>query len=293
MTTTAAPIKDIERWLPSRWDQIIGNQPLKEYFWDMIWCVRQEGHRSGFNLLLTGPSRGGKTSGVTLGIQALGCFNLDFDTFNPCGQCSNCTAKIGLHGNDGWENWVDLFEDEETAKKSVRYLYIPLNCGSLDEAEIDKVLAKVRVDDGTLKIIYLDEVHRLVRRGLDSQLLVPLEKHQVVWIASSAYVRKDDNEDGHEGRQKHYELEKMFQNRFTFRIATQKPTVEEMAVWLAERCQEWGIRVEDPEPTLIRLSERSRQLPGMALQVVNKAHKRRSKLLTRQMVEEHVFDFDD
>jgi hypothetical protein len=292
MNEASTPVRDIERWLPSRWDQIVGNQPLKEYFWDMIMCVRKEGHRSGFNLLLTGPSRGGKTSGITLGIQALGCFNLDLETFNPCGRCANCTAKIGLYGNDGWENWVDLFEDEETAKRSVRFLYIPLNCGSLNEAEIDRLLDRVRVDDGTLKIVYLDEVHRLVRRGLDSQLLVPLEKHQVIWMASSAYVRRDDNEDAHEGRPKQAELEKMFQNRFTYRITTQPATIAEMAVWLAERCAEWCIRVTDPEPTLTRLAERSRRLPGMALQVVNKAHKRRSKTLTRQMVEDHTFDVD-
>ena len=31
----------------------------------------------------------------------------------------------------------------------------------------------------------------------------------------------------------------------------------------------------------------------MALQVLNKAHKRRSKLLTTAMVEEHTFDFDE
>lgn len=85
----------------------------------------------------------------------------------------------------------------------------------------------------------------------------------------------------------------MFQNRFTFRLETQKPTVDEMVFWLAERCEEWGIRLEAPESTLQRLAERSRCLPGMALQVVNKAHKKRSKLLTRQLVDEHVFNFDD
>ncbi len=63
--------------------------------------------------------------------------------------------------------------------------------------------------------------------------------------------------------------------------------------WLAERCHEWGIRVEMPEATLPRLAERCHQVPGMALHVLNKAHKRRSKLLTQAMVEEHTFDFDE
>ncbi len=39
---------DMERWIPERWDQIVGNKALKQYFCDMIWCVRKEGHRSGF-----------------------------------------------------------------------------------------------------------------------------------------------------------------------------------------------------------------------------------------------------
>ena len=65
-------MKDIERWIPERWDQIVGNRALKEYFWDMIWCVRIEGHRSGFNLLATGPSRTGKTSAISFGIKSFG-----------------------------------------------------------------------------------------------------------------------------------------------------------------------------------------------------------------------------
>ena len=104
---------DIERWKPERWDQIVGNQELKEFFWDMIWCVRKEGHRSGFNLLLTGPSRGGKTSGIVFGLQSLFCLNFDLDTMNPCGQCRNCTMKVHLYGNDGWEDFIDYLEPED------------------------------------------------------------------------------------------------------------------------------------------------------------------------------------
>lgn len=285
--------KNIEGWSASRWDQIVANQNVKEYWWDTIHCIRQEGHRSGFNMLLTGDSRGGKTSSIALGIKALGCFNLDLDTFNPCGHCANCKAKVGQYGNDGWENWVDVFEDEETVKKAVRFLYLPVDCTRLTEAEIDKVIGKVRVDDGNIKIVYLDEVHRLVRRGLDEQLLKPLESYEAIWIASSAYVKKQDRENSNEDGRRQNSLEIMFQNRFTFRLETQKPTVDEMVFWLAERCEEWGISVEALESTLGRLAERSRCVPGMALQVVNKAHKRRSKLLTRQLVDEHVFNFDD
>ena len=133
---------------------------------------------------------------------------------------------------------MDLFEDEETAEKAVRFLDLPLDCTWLDEEAMDRVVTKVRVDDGNLKIIDLDEIHRLSRRFLDVRLLKPLEDCEAIWIASSTYVRKQDDDEG----RKRLELEKMFQNRFTDRIETQKPTSAELALWLAERCEEWVSR---------------------------------------------------
>lgn len=277
-------MKDIERWIPERWDQVVGNQALKEYFWDMIWCVRKQGHRSGFNLLATGSSREGKTSLITLGIKCLGCLNLDFETMNPCGKCKCCTLNHHLYGNDGWENVVDFLNEHE-APTPVRYHYRPIDCTRISEAELERVLSELRVNDGNLRIVYLDEVHRLARRSMDEKLLKPLEDFPAIWLASSAYVKRHAG-DGHS-------LEKMFQNRFTFRLSTEKPSRSELILWLAERCHEWNIPVETPEKTLERLAERCRHVPGMALQILNKAHKKRSRLLTSAMVEEHVFDFDD
>jgi hypothetical protein len=276
---------DIERWLPERWDQIVGNQELKEYFWDLIHCVRKEGHRSGFNLLLTGPSRGGKTSGVTFGIKCLLCLDFDFKTMNPCGSCPNCRMKVHLYGNDGWEDFITFSRDQKNLRPT-RFHFLPLDCTRLDADDLERILTRVSVDDETLRVVYLDEVHRLNRRSLDERLLKPLEHSRAIWIASSAYVKKGGDADGKR-------LEKMFQNRFTYRIDTQKPTVQELAVWLAERCEEWGIHCDDPKAALTRLAQRSNQIPGMALQVLNKAHKRRSKLLTSQMVDQHIFDLDD
>lgn len=277
-------MKDIERWIPERWDQIVGNRVLKEYFWDMIWCVRKDGHRSGFNLLATGPSRTGKTSAVTFGIKCLGCLNFDFSTMNPCGTCKSCTLNHHLYGNDGWENIVD-FLDEHEVPTPVRYHYHPVDCTRLTEADLEAKLAKIRVCNEDLRIIYLDEVHRLSRRFMDERLLKPLEDFPAIWIASSAYVKRD----GDSGQP----LDKMFQNRFTFRITTELPDLDTLVLWLAKRCHEWGIRVEVPETTLPLLAERCHQIPGMALQVLNKAHKRRNKVLTLASVEEHVFDLEE
>lgn len=120
---------------------------------------------------------------------------------------------------------------------------------------------------------------------MDERLLKPLEDFLAIWIASSAYVN-------HNGDDKQT-IDKMFQNHFTFRITTEPPSLDQLVTWLAERCYEWGIGVEMPEAALPRLAERSHHVPGMALHVLNKAHKRRSKLLTLSMVEEHTIDFDE
>lgn len=286
-------ITDIENNIPTRWDHITGNRNLKEHFWDMAYCIQKEGHRRGFNTLITGDSRTGKTSTITLGIKTIGCSMLDFETFNPCGRCANCKAKVELYGNDGWENFVDVFETDEASKKSVRFTYLPMDCTRLNEIEIENLVEKVGVDDGNIKIVYLDEVHRLVRRGLDERLLKPMETSGAIWIASSAYVKKEDCGDGNDDARTRRSLEVMFQNRFTFRLETQKPSIDELVLWLGDRCIEWGIGVPDPESTLERLAERSCCLPGMALHVLNKASKKRSKRLTRQMVDEHIFNFND
>jgi hypothetical protein len=276
---------DIERWIPECWDHIVANDQLKEYFFDLIWCVRKEGHQSGFNLLTTGPSRSGKTATITFGIKCLGCLDFDFVTMTPCGRCRSCTDKVHLYGNDGWQNYIDFMPDGG-ARTPIRYHFLPVDCTRLTESELDRQFDRIRYDDSTIRVIYLDEVHRLSRRFLDERLLKPLEDFPAIWIASSTYVKQETEEDS-------TKLDKMFQNRFTYRITTQRPSMPTLAVWLAERCSDWGIKCEDPEHLLMLLAERCHQIPGLALQVLNRAHKKRSKLITRDMVDGHVFDFDD
>lgn len=95
---------------------------------------------------------------------------------------------------------------------------------------------------------------------MDERLLKPLEDFPAIWIASSANV-KSNGDDRHR-------LDKMFQNRFTFRITTELSDLDQLVIWLAERDHEWGIRVELPEVTLPRPAERCHQVPGMAPQVL-------------------------
>lgn len=275
---------DPERWLMTSWDQMIGNSRLRTYCQDVVLGVRERGVLSGYNSLIKGPSRTGKTSAIKLMVQAIGCLNLNFDTLAPCGTCFNCRHKNHILGNEGWVEIADVLGESE-APTPIRYLYLPVECPRLTVGDLDELIAKVRYDDGNLKIIYLDEVHRLGRNFNDEKFLGVLEDSSAIWIASSANLQRDPGD-------KPSALDKMFCNRFSFRINTEKPSIEELMIWLADRCEEFGLAVEAPEETLRELSLRSMRVPGLALHVLNRAHKSRSRELTRQLLEEHDFSFE-
>ena len=272
--------QDIERWLPRRWSDIAGNQQLKTYFQEMIWGVRQCGVLSGYNALIHGPSRSGKSSAVKFALQSLGCLHLDFDSLEPCGQCRHCRDRNHIHGNAGWESFAASLDDEEATTR-ICYRYTPIDCSRVTESELDQLIVGLRADDGHLKVILLDEAHRLHRKRMDERLLVAMDDYPAIWIASTAHSAVDAD-----GRDK---LDAMFCNRFSFRLETEKPDVAELTVWLAQRCREFGIQVEKPGTTLKRLAERSGQMPGLALHVLNRATKSRQQQLTIQMVDEHRF----
>ncbi|MEO2032573.1 MAG: hypothetical protein ABGZ35_10860 [Planctomycetaceae bacterium] len=164
----------------------------------------------------------------------------------------------------------------------MRFHFLRHNCGDISQAELDQLFVDVMYSDD-LQIVHLDEVHRLARRHMDEQLLSLMDLRPAIWISSSAKIREHDSD----GRT----LEKMFQNRHSFRIETQKPSESELTVWLAERCDQFNIRCSD-DAILRRLSQRSQRIPGMALQVLNKAHKQRTPVVTLDAVDSFVFDFD-
>jgi hypothetical protein len=289
LNDTSKILQTPERFTPESWDDIAGNQDLKEYWQDCLKGVRTSGYRSGYNLLVTGGSREGKTSTISFGIKALLCCDFDLKTMNPCHQCVNCTSRFYLNGTGEWHSQVDYPDLADPAKHRtpVRSHFVSIDCSRLREADVNDLCMKLRVDDGNLKIVYLDEVHRLARRNMDEMLLKPLEDYHAIWIASSAVVKKDGIGDGEK-------LDKMFQNRFSYRLQTQRPTKAEMVDWLLSRCEQFSIMLnDDAEKTLSTLIERSNRIPGMALHVLNKAHKKDDRMLTLEMVEKHIFDLDD
>lgn len=105
-----------------------------------------------------------------------------------------------------------------------------------------------------------------------------METYNVIWLASSTVVGQ---------------LEKMLKNRFDEVIKVKKPTVKVLAVFLADRCEEASVQCDDPRGTLTRLAELSQQIPGLALRAIRSADRRRNKLLTLKMVEDHFFAVEE
>ncbi len=278
---------DLGNYLPSSWSHIAGNRKLKEYWVDLICGVRNSHFRTGYNALVIGGSREGKTATIKFGVKCVGCYNFNFTTMDPCGKCANCTMNHHLWGNTGYENYFDML-NEEDVPTPIRYRFVPIDCTRVTPAEMDELIVSLQPREDAVRIIYLDEIHRLIRKGmdLDHQLLKPMEELEAIWIGSSANVK---NAEGNNIKK----LEKMFLNRFDYVIETEKPDALEFSQWVMERCVESGVQIDDPKTVLPRLAARSTRNIGMALKVINKAHKRRSKTIDIQLVEDQIFDFDE
>lgn len=257
----------IERWVPSSWKQIVGNDDLKEYLKDALWSLRFRNQLTGLNLLAYGPSRSGKTASLKLFAQALLCDKLDADTLDPCGgECELCKQDAARFGFVGIEVQIN----------KATFHYIPIDCTSLTEAELRTLLIDLRDFTG-VRLVSLDEVHRLARRNMDEQLLKQMDEKDFIWLASAISVKG---------------LENAFLNRFSAKIKTEPPTMNAFVPWLVERCQDWQIRF-DNERVLIRLAERANGSPGLALHVLARADKSRKRLLTLEMVENHRFTCEE
>jgi len=219
------------------------------------------------NTLIKGPSRSGKTASIKLFIKSLFCAQRDATTLNPCGECALCVQDIATHGHAGF--FAEF--DDAAEGRAIPLHYLPVDCPRISEARLRDTLQDLRDFDG-IRIVYLDEVHRLVERKMDHMLLKPLEERDFLWIASSAVTTG---------------LEQMFINRFATRLRTALPSRDELAVFLGLRCNAWSI---DWEPdSILRLAERANQVPGLALQVLARAAAQRARTITMEMVEGHDF----
>jgi len=264
MATVILPsAQEIEKWKPSFFEEFVGNRSLIKCLKDGI---RVHGRLP--NTFVRGPSRSGKTAAIKLFIKSLFCVQRDPTTLNPCGSCDTCLQNVEDHGHYG------LFAefDDGAPSREIPLHYVPIDCPKIPEAKLRDVLQELRDFEG-IRIVYLDEVHRLVERKMDHMLLKSLEERRFLWMASSATTAG---------------LEQMFLNRFSKRIRTSLPESDKLAEFLALRCLVWGIEWKEPE-TIVRLVERANQVPGLALQVLAAAAATPERELTRELVEDHDF----
>lgn len=259
---------------PRSWDEVIGNYRIKKYFRRLAKKVRKsiDGNANlvldQMSFLLTGLSRTGKTALVKLLIRTIVCNRLDAETFAPCdGTCPACSHIAGKEGREGKSG---LFVNLDTPDEKTLVHFHLIDCTKIQTpADVENKLTEISQScaQGDYVIVYLDEVHRLVKRGMDEILLKEVEEKRYFWFFSTA---------------KPGGLEDMFQNRL-IKLTTELPTVEEMEKLLVDLCGEAGMNWE-PE-AIIRLIEKSNRIVGVALQALAMAFLDPDEGLTLDLVE--------
>ena len=146
-------IFSIENWVPKNWNQVVGNYELVEHYQDQLRGILN-GDKKCLNTMIVGPSRSGKTAVTKLFVQCALCERLDKQTLNPCGE-NPCDFCKGNWVREGMERlWVDIHGG--------RLHYVPIDCASVDADEFRKKTRELS-DVFGMRVVYLDEVHRLHR----------------------------------------------------------------------------------------------------------------------------------
>jgi len=268
---------DVQRWVPDRWDLFIGNYRAKKLLRKLVKRIRQQialGNGKTLSklcILLIGASRSGKSALVKFFIRCVLCELLNMETLDPCRmRCSACTENSGLYGDAGI--FRNLRSAEPGHEWDINLHVVPLDCSRfLSPSELINKLRDLNdgITYGGLRIVHMDEVHRLVNRSMDDILLKTIEDTPNLWILSTA---------------KPGPLEDMLLNR-AIKLSTESPIEEnEMESWLCDRCDEWGIEWQ-PE-AIVRLVEKSNRVVGTALHALALASLDPAEGLTLDLVED-------
>jgi len=253
--------RDIERWVPANLNEVVGCADLKAHFFDQIRLDAR-----GVNTLVRGEPGTGKTASVKAFVRSLMCPNLDDTTFLPCGSCSTCLNFDVRFSDEG----LFAIAQPRVSHGKDPLNFFPINCGVVTETELKKILSGRAEYTGRF-LIYLDEVHRIVRRQMDHLLLKPLEEMDALWIASSAQPD---------------ELGGMFLRRFSAHLSTTLPALQELTEFLDARCKDWQIAVDDAA-TLTLLARRSGRITASAISVLALAAGTLRRCLDRDLVIRH------
>ena len=269
---------DFMRYQPPTWDDFIGNRRMKDYFRKLVRRLRvliaqdKQLPASQPRILVVGESRSGKTAIVKFSVRCVICAKLDPASLDPCdGSCGQCDPHKLFPGISEWNvEWEDIL-----TKDKISVSFRPIDSTHiLTPTEMRAELNEIREGFGGIRIVYFDEVHRLVKRGMDEMLLTAVEDKSALWVFSTAKPK---------------EIEDMFKNR-AIKLETQLPAAEELEDWIADRLIEVGVNYETE--AIVRLVEKSNRIVGLALLLMDEAALDPDEGLTVQLVEDWVPHID-
>jgi hypothetical protein len=222
-------------------------------------------------------------------IRCLYCQELDLTTLDPCpGTCRICRENPDDYGLDGFQNHSSCFDGAE-GSSPIEFHYIPVDCSDdtlTAKVLKEQVLAETRMfNKRYVMVVYLDEVHHLAKKGLDSLFLKRMDDHTAIWLATSAYIEPEDIP----GRSK--TLNTMFLERW-FKERTELPSVHVLAAHLFDRCHEYGVEVEAPKKGNYELwAQRAGRVPYYAMKLLSDIWKRPEgeRFISRQTIENYSF----
>ena len=176
---------DIMRWPPPRWDLFLGNKRIIKHFKRLVLKIRRLIAQGGsidvgrLCFLIFGPSRSGKTALVKFLVRCITCKKLDA-FLNACdGTCEACRYQPELSGLEGLCTYLMVDGNEIP----VHFAIVDCTLIHTPEQLRDKLVTLASYQG--LCIYYFDEVHRLIRRGMDEMLLKAVEDKNYLWLFST------------------------------------------------------------------------------------------------------------
>lgn len=247
---------NLQQWVPSKWEQVVGNYLLKEICKGIVRTKIAYGgcelpDEALGNFFVSGKSRSGKTSCIKLLMKCLLCDSVNPVSLEPCYNCSGCQDSYLIDQDLG------VFGSENV--KNRRFEYVPIDCSRVkgkDDLE-NKLYYDILYRDRP-RIYFLDEVHLLKSMDRDSVLLRALDDNKAIWLLASAVPDQ---------------VHPMLKGRLS-EVETECPNPDELVRWVVERAKEAGVRICPNDA--VELADKYFDCPGRILNQLKLLHFRNS-----------------
>lgn len=261
--------REIQRWYPSKWSDIVGNSEIVRTWKNFI----QHGLQ---NTLFTGPNRTGKTRTISLGIRSLLCTSRT-PTLDPCGQCSACKET-----GEAKSTVAGMFMSLALSD----YEFHPIDCEWVTSEDLECLFQDANLHSPST-LLYLDEIAVLKCRRLEGKLLKMIDETQATWVASAISLKKKKGKRKGEWTER---LSSEMKGRFGLKVGTSNPHPDDLAEWIQKRSLEWNIHITTPGDTISVLVKRSQQRVGYVLHALAAAAGKEGRALTLDDVIGFNFD---